>query len=181
MIRSKTHRLTISAMLLALGMLMPLLVLRIPTLGQMLSPMHIPVFLCGLICGGPYGLAVGFLLPFLNHLVSHMPPSLFPKAVGMAFEMGAYGLSAGLLYRLVGRRDLIGVYAALIGSMLIGRAVYGLTYWVFMKFFAVDFSWKIFVSTAFIKAVPAIIAHLVLVPLIMLALGKAGLIPFDRR
>ena len=50
---TKTHSLTVSAMLFALGLVLPFLTGQIPQIGQMLCPMHIPVFLCGLICGWP--------------------------------------------------------------------------------------------------------------------------------
>ena len=51
--QSKTRRLTTTAMLLALGLVLPFLTGQIPQIGRMLCPMHIPVFLCGLICGWP--------------------------------------------------------------------------------------------------------------------------------
>ena len=56
----KTSRLTISGLCIALGLVLPFLTGQIPQIGSMLLPMHIPVFLCGLICGWQYGLAVGF-------------------------------------------------------------------------------------------------------------------------
>ena len=48
---------------LALALVLPFLTGQIPTVGAALSPMHIPVLLCGLICGWKYGLMVGFVLP----------------------------------------------------------------------------------------------------------------------
>ncbi|NLA76633.1 MAG: ECF transporter S component, partial [Clostridiales bacterium] len=44
--KSPVARLTISAMFLALCMVLPLLTGQIPQIGRALSPMHIPVLLC---------------------------------------------------------------------------------------------------------------------------------------
>ena len=48
---TQTKKLTLSALFLALGLVLPFLTGQIPTIGSMLLPMHIPVLLCGLICG----------------------------------------------------------------------------------------------------------------------------------
>ena len=70
-------KMTLSAMLLAVGLVLPFLTGQIQQIGNMLLPMHIPVFLCGLICGWKYGGAVGFLTPLLRSLLFGMPV-LFP-------------------------------------------------------------------------------------------------------
>ena len=48
-----------AAAFLALALMLPFLTGQIPQIGSMLSPMHIPVLLCGFVCGWPWGLAVG--------------------------------------------------------------------------------------------------------------------------
>lgn len=48
--------LTLTAMFLAIGLELPFLTGQIQQIGNMLLPMHIPVFLCALICGWKYGL-----------------------------------------------------------------------------------------------------------------------------
>ena len=84
--KKKTQKFTLSAMLIAIGMVLPFLTGQIPQIGNMLCPMHIPVFLCGLICGWPYGMAVGFVLPVLRSVIFGMP-MLYPSAISMAFEL----------------------------------------------------------------------------------------------
>ena len=59
--------LTLAAMFLAIGLVLPFLTGQIPRIGNMLLPMHIPVFLCGLICGWQYGGAVGFVRNQVPH------------------------------------------------------------------------------------------------------------------
>ena len=82
--REKTRKLVLSALFLALCLVLPLVTGGIPTIGNMLLPMHIPVLLCGLICGWPCGLVVGFVAPLLRSLLFGMPP-MYPIALAMAF------------------------------------------------------------------------------------------------
>ena len=71
---SNTKKLVLSAFFLALGLVLPFLTGQIPEIGNMISPMHFPVMLCGFICGGPYGALVGLILPPLRFLLFQMPP-----------------------------------------------------------------------------------------------------------
>ena len=81
---------------LALALVLPFLTGQIPQIGGMLLPMHLPVFLCGLICGWQYGAVVGFVAPLMRMALFGMPPLV--AAVAMAFELAAYGGIAGFLY-----------------------------------------------------------------------------------
>ena len=86
-----------SAMFLTIGIILPFFTGQIPQIGSMLLPMHIPVFLCGLICGWQYGLVVGFILPLMRSFLFGMPP-IYPTAISMAFELATYGFLSGLLF-----------------------------------------------------------------------------------
>lgn len=177
--QSKTRRLTTTAMLLALGLVLPFLTGQIPQIGRMLCPMHIPVFLCGLICGWPYGIALGFVLPLLRGALFGMP-ALFPNGIAMAFELAAYGLVSGLVYFRKGYFCLRSCYVALITAMIAGRVVWGLARCALLGFGA-PFTFKMFVAGALLDAIPGIILHLLLIPAVMLALGKTGLVPFQTK
>ena len=59
--KKTTLKLVYSAVCLALALVLPFLTGQIPQIGKMLSPMHIPVFLCGFLCGWQWGLLVGFI------------------------------------------------------------------------------------------------------------------------
>ena len=89
--------LVLSAMFLAIGLVLPFFIGQIPAIGKMLLPMHIPVLLCGLICGWQWGLGVGFVLPLLRSVLFGFP-AMYPNAIGMAFELSVYGLVIGYLY-----------------------------------------------------------------------------------
>ncbi|MDD3213563.1 MAG: ECF transporter S component [Eubacteriales bacterium] len=174
--KNNVYRLTLSALFLALALVLPFLTGQIPQLGSALLPMHLPVLLCGFICGWPWGLAVGFIAPLLRTLLFGMPP-LMPTAIAMAFELAAYGAFSGLLYERL-NKNTAQVYVSLIGAMLIGRVVWGLVSLVLYGLFLQKaFTAVIFVAGAFINAWPGILAQLVLVPLIVLALQRAKLLP----
>lgn len=167
----QTKKLTFSGICLALCLMLPFLTGQIPQIGNMLSPMHIPVLLCGLLCGAPYGAAVGFIAPLLRHLIFGMPA--MPSCLIMAFEMAAYGLAAGVLVNRLGR-SASGLYLSLIGAMLFGRLVWGAVSFVFYAaFMQTPFTMQMFLAGAFINALPAIVLHIAIIPPIVMALRRS--------
>ena len=96
-------KLVLAGVFLALCLLLPFVTGQIPQIGAALSPMHIPVLLCGFVCGWPYGLVVGFVAPLLRFMLFGMPP-IFPTGIAMAFELAAYGALTGILYRLLPKK-----------------------------------------------------------------------------
>ncbi|MFV0363014.1 MAG: ECF transporter S component [Suipraeoptans sp.] len=169
---------TLSAMFIAIGMVLPFLTAQIPQIGNMLLPMHIPVLLCGLICGWQYGMSVGFILPIIRYVVFGMP-ILIPNGIAMACEMAVYGLVIGLIYNRSKWKCILSLYRAMLVSMLAGRIVWGVVRVLMMGLSSEAFSFKIFISGAFLTAMPGILLQLILIPAIMLALSKTGLIPFS--
>ena len=170
-----TKNLVLSAMFLALGMVLPLLTGQIQQIGSMLLPMHIPVLLCGFICGWPYGLAVGFILPLLRSVTFGMPP-MYPVAIAMAFELATYGFVSGFLYARCRKHSLLAIYACLIAAMIAGRLVWGAAEIVLLGLKGNAFTWQAFLAGAVLNAIPGIIVQLILIPAILLALKKAKLI-----
>ena len=172
--RNALRKLLYAAICLALAMVLPFLTGQIPEIGQMLSPMHIPVFLCGFLCGWPWGLTVGFIAPLLRFLIFGMPP-VFPAGVAMAFELAAYGALSGLLYKLLPKR-IPYIYLTLIISMIAGRAVWGAVRFALAGFSATEFPFSAFLAGAFTNAIPGVILHIALIPLLIMALRKAKLV-----
>ena len=169
--------LTLSAMFLALGLVLPFFTGQIPQIGSMLLPMHLPVFLCGLICGWQYGAAVGFIVPLLRSVLFGMPP-LFPTATSMAFELLTYGLVVGLLYSRSRWQCVRALYRCLIAAMLAGRAVWGVVHAVLLGATGSSLTMQVFMASAFLNAIPGIIIQLILIPAVMVALNRTGLVPF---
>lgn len=171
--KKTVKNLTLSAMFLALCMILPFITGGVPRIGNAISPMHIPVLICGFVCGWQYGAAVGFIAPLMRSLLFSMPP-MYPIAVSMAFELAAYGLLCGLLYKAFPKKNVY-IYPALIISMLGGRAVWGIARFIMTGLGGSEFSMAMFVAGAFTQAVPAIICHILLVPPVVMAFKKTKL------
>ena len=178
--KKNIQNLTLAAMFLAIGMVLPFLTGQIRVIGKMLLPMHIPVFLCGLICGWPWGAAVGFVLPLLRSAVFGMPP-MYPNAVAMAFELLTYGAVAGFLYARSRWQCVVALYRCLIAAMLAGRAVWGVVEVILLGLGGSAFTWQVFLAGAFLDAVPGIILQLLFIPAVMVALDRAGLVRFRKK
>ncbi len=172
------NNLVLSAMFIAIGLVLPLLTGQIKQIGNMLLPMHIPVILCGLICGWQYGLAVGFILPFLRSTIFGMP-AMYPNAVAMAFELATYGFIVGLLYGRSKNQNVLTIYKCLIIAMLAGRVVWGVVE-VLLLGIGGAFTYEMFIAGAFLNSVPGIILQLVFIPALMVALDRAKIVKFKK-
>ena len=167
-------RMAYAAVCLALCMVLPFLTGQIPQIGSALSPMHIPVLLAGFLCGPWWAMAVGAAAPLLRFALFGMPP-IFPTGVAMCFELAGYGLVSGLLYRKLPKKP-VNVYVSLLAAMLAGRVVWGIVRVLLSGAAGEPFTWAAFMAGAFVNAVPGIIVHILLIPVIVLALRKAGLL-----
>ena len=167
------RKLTYAALFLALALVLPFLTGQIPQIGSALSPMHIPVLLCGFLVGWPWGLAVGFIAPLLRSVIFGMPV-MVPGAVAMAFELAVYGLVSGILYRLLPKKKW-SIYVTLIVAMLAGRVVWGIARLIIAGLSGNSFTWALFLAGAFANAIPGIILHIVLIPVIVMVLERTGL------
>lgn len=169
----RIRKLTYAALYLALALVLPFLTGQIPEIGARLSPMHIPVLLCGFVCGWPWGAAVGLIAPILRSVLFGMPV-MYPTAIAMTFELAAYGLLSGLLYGALPRRTW-SVYVSLILAMIGGRLVWGAAQYVLLLARGSAFTPELFLAGAVINAIPGIILHVILIPVLVIALEKARL------
>lgn len=158
---SKIKKMVLSAMFLALGVVLPLLTSQIKEIGDTLLPMHLVIMLCGLICGAKWGLVTGFISPFLRSVIFSMPP-MYPNAVWMAFELATYGFVIGIMWK-----KFKNVYLALVVSMISGRIVWAVVKTILMGLKGSAFTFEMFLMGGFIDALPGIILQLVLIPFIM--------------
>ena len=166
---NKTKQLTIASMCLALGVILPQAFHAIPNSGTIFLPMHIPVLISGFICGPYYGLIIGILTPFVSHLIFAMPPS--PILTQMLIELAMYGLCTGMFNKAIKiKNQMIKNYLVLILAMIIGRVTYGLANAFIFK--AGSYSLSIWLTTAFITALPGIIIQLILIPIIVKTVKK---------
>lgn len=171
---TNTKKLIISAICMALCVILPMAMHFSESAGIMFSPMHIPVLLCGLICGPQFGFLCGLIGPLLSSFIIGMP--VMARLPGMMCELAIYGLIAGLLMKFIHTRKIyIDIYISLITAMLIGRIIGGIVNaFIFM---AGSYSWTMWVTGYFVTCIPGIILQLALIPIIVVALMKADLIP----
>ena len=161
-------KMVLAALFLAISYLMPFLTGQIPEIGAMLCPLHIPVLLCGFICGPVWGAAVGFVAPLFRSLTLGMPP-IFPTAVAMAFELAAYGVTAGIMHKILPKKKPY-IYCSLLVAMLVGRIVWGMAMLICMGINGGAFTFAAFIAGAFTNAIPGIIAQIVLIPILVMLL-----------
>ncbi len=172
--------LVLSAMFLALGLVLPFLTGQIKEIGNMLLPMHIPVMLCGLVCGWQYGLIVGAIVPIMRSMIFGMPV-MFPSAIGMAFELATYGFVIGYLFGHAKWKCIKSLYRCLAISMVSGRIVWGVVQCFLLGLGENGFTLTAFLTSSVLNAIPGIILQLVLIPAIMLVLGKTHLVHFNSK
>lgn len=164
--KQSNKKIILSAVFLALGMVLPFLTGQIKEIGDTLLPMHIPVMLCSFICGAKYGFWVGLILPFLRAFTVGMPP-IYPNAVWMAAELAVYGFTAGYLYLHFCKRRLWWLYTSLLMSMICGRIVWGIVKATLLGIGGKMFTLQAFVAGGIIDSLPGILLQLILIPVIV--------------
>ena len=159
---------------IALCVVLPIAFHAIPNGGTLFSPMHLPVLLCGIICGPQYGLVCGLLGPFLSSILTGMPGMGYLPS--MMIELAVYGLVSGLMMRFLHTgKQVADIYVSLLAAMLSGRIIAGITR--ALIFAAGKYSLKIWATGYFVSCFPAIILQLALIPILYVAMQRAGLVP----
>lgn len=136
--------------------------------GMIFLPIQIPILFAGLLLGPLYGGLVGILVPILSFLLTGMPP--LPKMYFMLFELGAYGITAGLLIKKCN------VYFTLLLSMICGRVAYGfaLILGVYLIGLNAPFANMAAFTGGIVSGIPGIIIQLIVLPILYITLKKGG-------
>jgi len=172
---TSVKRTTLCALFIALCYVLPIAFHAVGA-GSILSPMHIPVLMCGLICGSGYGALCGIIGPVLSHLLGGMPP--LPMLVRMVPELCVYGLVGGITMKYIRTgRAAADVYISLVITMIAGRIVGGIATAIFYTVTSGVYSIALWATSYFVEGLPGIVAHLILVPVLVLTLQKARLVP----
>lgn len=166
----KFQKMTLSAIFLTIGLILPFFTGQIPQIGSMLLPMHIPVLMCGMICGSGYGGLVGLILPIMRYFLFGMP-FIFPTGISMAFELAVYGFVVGKMYCESKWKCWRNLYISLITAMISGRIVWGIVFAILCGVSGQKFTMGIFISSAVINAIPGIALQLVFVPFFVKSLN----------
>ena len=177
--QKNVFKLVLSAMFIAVGLVLPFFTGQIPKLGHILCLMHIPVLLCGFICGWKYGFVVGLVTPLLRNVL-FMIPILYPTAITMAIELATYGLVSGLVYKMLNQTrkpNITKAYIALILAMFIGRAMWGLSYYLLTLIdgsLSIDFIF--FMTSAYLTAWPGILIQFWIIPYLIYSLERLNVL-----
>jgi len=169
------RKITVTGLMIAISVLLPMLFHMIggQGAGRVFLPMHIGVFLTGLIAGGWYGIIAGLITPVLGFglLGMPMPPVMF----FMMAELAAYGAVSGFV-RLGERAEQTrwAVYIKLVIAMIAGRVFGGLVMAAAAAVFALPINAIDAVIASFITGLPGIAIQLVLIPAVYLILKRGG-------
>lgn len=164
---TQTLKLCTGALLLAAGILLPQVFHMIggQAMGGILLPMHLPVFIAGLLLGPFYGCAIGIITPIISFFVTGMPPA--GKLPFMLVELLTYGLAAGLL-----RKKNVNIYVSLILAQIAGRVANALALVFATYVLQLNVPAVITVGTAVVTGIPGLILQLVLVPAVVILIER---------
>jgi uncharacterized membrane protein len=174
---SKTARLTIGAMMIALSIILPQIFhfTGIPQVGAVFLPMHIPVLLAGFILGPVYGTVIGVVAPVISYFITAMPTAeRLPFMIG---ELAVYGLVSGLMYHQANMKNIkMGTLISLVVAMLAGRVFYAGMLFVASKYMGISCGGAMAAVTATVTGIYGIVLQIVVIPPIVYACKKGGFI-----
>lgn len=160
-----TKEIVLGGLLLATGLILPMIFHLFGLTGQIALPMHIPVLIGGFLLSPSLALSLGIITPLVSSVLTGMPV-LFPMAVIMMFELGTYALTASLLSGKIKMK----IIPSLIGAMAAGRIAAGLTVAALVALFGVKMNPVLYIKGAVIAGIPGIIIQLLFVPSIVYVL-----------
>ena len=163
----------ITAVCIALCVVLPMAFHSIPQAGMIYCPMHIPVLICG-ICAPQYAIICGIAGALLSSVLTGMPPAA--TLPSMLVELTCYALISSLLMKFVHtKKSVADLYISLIGALLIGRVIAGIV--KALIFARGEITITTWATSYFVTCLPGIIMQIILVPVIYASLVKANLIP----
>jgi hypothetical protein len=162
-----TKELVFSGLLLATGIILPMIFHVFGLTGPIALPMHIPVLIGGFLLPIPLALLLGIITPVISGVLTGMP-IMFPMSIIMAAELGVYGLSASFLTRKYG----LSTIATLVISMIFGRVAAGTAVAVLIQLFGIKMNPFNYVVGAVVTGLPGIIIQIVFIPRVIYGLKK---------
>lgn len=164
----------ITAVCIALCVVLPLAFHSIPQAGIIYCPMHIPVLICALVCDWQFALACAVIGPVVSSVVTGMPSVV--DMPSMIVELVVYSVVCSLIMKVIHTKKIyVDLYISLVAAMLLGRVAAGIVKaFIFARGSLTVATWA---TSYFVTCLPGIIIQLVLIPAIYLALQKANLIP----
>lgn len=166
--QSTTKQLVRAAVLIAMGLLLPMAFHSIKNAGSIFLPMHIPILIGAFLLSPLYATAVGIITPLLSHLFTGMPP--FPFVYVMIIELATYGFVISMLYK----KQKLSIYPSLLSGMICGRLVNVLgVFLILHMLMGKPFKLTLVLSGLFVTGLPGIVIQIILIPLLIKTLSKA--------
>ena len=150
-------------------------------LANLLAPMHFPSRLVGILCGPIYGFLGGAVTPLVSYLMGGAGTFNVQRMVPMMVELAVYGLMTGLLRKAFLKNPKTNKFYAtivLVIAMVVGRAIHAVVKTVIAAAGSGAFMatlWANFLND-FTSTWAGIIAQLVLIPAILFALLRGGIL-----
>ena len=169
---NQTNKWILTGLYIAIGIILPQ-VFHPLNLGQVISPMHFSVILCGLMLGYKYGVVCGIVTPILGGILFNMPP-FYPVGISMAIELSVYGLVTGLFYnnkQLVNEK-VISLYLCLILAIILGRFSSALVNSILVLMGESNQYLGSYLEILFVIGLPGIVLQLLIIPPIVLRLAN---------
>lgn len=162
----RSKKITLSAMFIAFGIILPMIFHTVNLAGQIFLPMHIPILISGFLLGPYYGATIGIITPILSSLMTGMPP-LIPIMPIMSFELCAYGFLTGFIFNKTKK-----IYISLIGAMIGGRLFSVIGAYLVSVTVAPKVSPLMFVFGNLTTAIPGMLIQLIFIPILIKYLYK---------
>lgn len=161
------RKITISGLLIAVGLILPKLFHMVNMAGPIFLPMFYPILIGGLLLGWKYGLMLGVVIPFISSVLTAMPP-FYPTAFAMAIQLGTMGAVIGLANKKL--NSLV----ALIIAQVSGNITYCIAMFALLGISGKPFVLTTILTGVFIKSLPGIILLWICIPCIFKLLKRVG-------
>lgn len=154
----RTTNLTLSALFIAMGILIPVLFHMIG-LGGVFLPMFWPIAVCGFFLPLQYAVIVGALTPILSSLMTGMPPQ--PILYKMIFELAFLSGAISLFYT----KTRLGSIWIVLAGIVLSRIVLLIGSVAIAPILGLPPEW--YAIASLFKSIPGIIILLIVIPVII--------------
>ena len=158
----RTNKLVLTSLFIACGLLLPIAFHSFGMGGRTFLPMHLPVFMGGMLLGWLPGLIIGSLTPVLSCFLTGMPP-LIPSLPMMLVELALFGLVSGYLYHDKRKN----IYFALLSAMVIGRLGAAFVLMLFSDILGIKLHPLTYVAATFMTGLAGVVFQIVFIPILV--------------
>lgn len=166
-IKNTTQEIVLGGLLLASGVILPMVFHLFGMTGPIFLPMHIPVLIAGFLLSPQLALIVGIMTPLLSSMFTGMPV-MFPIGMIMAVELGVYALAASVSVRKLNMPTI----PSLLAAMVTGRIAAGITVALLVQLFGIKMNALLYLKAAVVTGIPGILIQLAVVPILVIAIKK---------